>query len=398
MASQIVFVEGASRMGGVQFSTLYLASHLDRQIFDPMILLPGPGEFSQACQEAGVPVEILPMPELHSTSFRIGRDLRIPNPAAWIINLMLLLVGALRLVRFLRCVNPDLVLTKSLSAHFYGGVASKILGLPCLWHVQDFISERFLGLFRWGFNLAAWALADRIVVDGTPIAAQLWAGLQSRVRVVFNGVDIALFSPRISGEGVRQELGFPNGGFLLGNVARITPWKGQDHLLRAFGELCSDLDSACLVLVGSPVFASDAFYQQLTRQRDSMACAERVILAGYRRDLPEVLSAMDLFVYTAVEKDTCPLSLLSAMACGLPVVAFDLPGIREVVQEAGILVPVGDDAALARAIRSLYESPGRRKALAEAAREKAITRFSLTAYVHNMQLAVLDAMDDGGAA
>ena len=82
-----------------------------------------------------------------------------------------------------------------------------------------------------------------------------------------------------------------------------------------------------------------------------LGLADRVVFAGHRRDIPKVLAAMDVLAYPSIEKDNCPLALLEGMASGLPVVAFDIPGVRLVVAgpDDGMLTPVEQVGPLADA-------------------------------------------------
>src|SRR5712691_9675152 len=79
----VVFVESAASMGGVQFSTLYLAQRLDRARWKPIVICPAEGDLTQACRDAGVETQVLEQTSLWSTSVRVGERLRLPNPAAW---------------------------------------------------------------------------------------------------------------------------------------------------------------------------------------------------------------------------------------------------------------------------------------------------------------------------
>jgi hypothetical protein len=165
----VVFVESAAAMGGVQFSTLYLAQNLDPAQWKPIVLCPEEGDLTSACRDSGIEVHVLPRPRLWSTSVRLGAA-RLPNPFAWAWDLWLISMAARRLRKFLIRCSPEVVVTKGLSSHLLGGLATRKLRIPCVWHVQDFISERALGIYRRAFALAARWLPDQIIVDGRTIA------------------------------------------------------------------------------------------------------------------------------------------------------------------------------------------------------------------------------------
>jgi glycosyltransferase involved in cell wall biosynthesis len=94
---------------------------------------------------------------------------------------------------------------------------------------------------------------------------------------------------------------------------------------------------------------------------------------------------MDIFAYPSVEKDTSPLALLSALACGLPIVAFDIEGVQEVLGTSGMTVPVRDENKLAAALEVLICDSALREKMKNASREKALEKFSLKQYVRSME-------------
>jgi glycosyltransferase involved in cell wall biosynthesis len=234
---------------------------------------------------------------------------------------------------------------------------------------------------------------DAIVVDGTPIARQLPLIVQARTSVLLNGVDTRVFTPAVDGQLVRTQLGIGLQQVVIGHAARITPWKGQHHLLEAFGMLAPRFPQLRLLLVGSAMFDNDAYEQRLRARVEELGLSSRVIFAGFRRDLPQVLAAVDIFAYPSVEKDTSPLALLSAMSSGLPVVAFDIEGVREVVLDDGLLVPVGDAGKLASALGQLLVDVESRRQLALRSRAAALARFSLERYVAGMQAVLASGRD-----
>jgi glycosyltransferase involved in cell wall biosynthesis len=377
----VVFVESAAAMGGVQYSTLYLVRNLDPAQWRSIVVCPAEGDLTQACRDSGIEVHVLNQPRLWSTSVRVG-SARLPNPAAWVWDAYLIGRTAKQLRRFLLQCAPDLVVTKGLSSHFLGGLAARKLRTPCVWHLQDFISERTFGIYRRVFGWAARFLPEQIIVDGNSIAEQLPQLLRPRITVVLNGVDTKVFRPSLDGTIVREELGIASGDLVIGNLGRITPWKGQHYLIEAFASIAAEHPNVTLLLVGSPVFDNDTYQRRLLKTVADLGLEGRVKLPGYRHDTANVLAAMDVFAFTSVEKDTSPLALLSAMSCGLPIVAFDIAGARELMADNDqlLLVPVADVARLGRALASVVANENLRRSLAAAARKQAVNEFDVEIY------------------
>lgn len=390
---KIVFVETAAAMGGVQFSTLYLAQALDRDRWKSVVVCPEEGDLTRACRDAGIEVQVLPQSRLWSTSVRVG-SLRLPNPAAWIRDAWLISRATAPLKKFLIQNSPDLVVTKGLSSHFLGGLAARKLNVPCVWHVQDLISERTFGIYRRAFAWAARLLPGQIIVDGQAIAMQLPQSLQPQISVIHNGVDTDVFRPGLDRTQLRRELDIPEDHLVIGHAGRITPWKGQHYLIEAFASVAKENPKVTLLLVGSPVFDNDSYQQRLFSLVSQLGLQERVKFAGYRHDLPAVLAVMDLFAFTSVEKDTSPLALLSAMASGLPIVAFDIDGTRELMasQDQFLLVPVANVAALGSALNRVIKDEDLRRSLAAAARKQALADFSLDRYKIRVEQVFRDAL------
>ena len=218
--------------------------------------------------------------------------------------------------------------------------------------------------------------------------------LQSRITVIHNGVDTNIFRPDLDGTDVRRELHIPRDHLVIGNVGRVTPWKGQHYLIEAFAQIARDNPRVTLLLVGSPVFDNDAYQRRLLETVARLGLEGRVKMPGYRQDMPEVLAAMNIFVFTSVEKDTSPLALLSAMSCGLPIVAFDIAGTRELMasDDQFLLVPVADIARLSSAISDVLTNEKLRRTLAAAARKQATLEFNLEKYRDRIERVFLDAL------
>jgi glycosyltransferase involved in cell wall biosynthesis len=199
------------------------------------------------------------------------------------------------------------------------------------------------------------------------------------VKVVYNAVRWDRLETTKTRDAVRAELAIPADRLVFGVVATLQQKKGHRGLLEAFAQSPA-LAGAQLMLIGDGPLRGD-----LERQARDSGIGERVTFCGTRRDLGNVLSAMDVFVLPSLWEGL-PLALELAMGAGLPVVASALAGIPEVIDDGrtGLLVPAGDVGALGRAMTRLAASAAERSRLGAAAREAVIDRFGADAYVSSV--------------
>ena len=374
-------------MSGVEFSTLYLAQHLDRSHWAPMVVCPAEGDLPAHCRDAGIPVFLVPQARFLSTSVRFA-GLTILNPLALVLDAIALVVSARALARFLRVQRPALVVPKGLAAQFYGGLAARWVDIPCVWHVQDKVSERVGPFFPWTMALASRVLAREIIVDAESIARQLRPLVPpARVSVIPNGVDTHEFSPQVDGSAVRAEWGVPPDRLLVGVVGRLTPWKGQHVLIRAFARIAKRFPNVSVVLVGAPVFDNDNYLRELRSTVERLGLTNRIIFAGFRWDMPQTLAALDIVAHPALEKDSSPLAVVSAMAAGKPIVCSRVDGTAELFNDGadGLLVLPGDADALADKLARLLSDVNLRTRLGCAARARAERELSVEQFARRCE-------------
>jgi glycosyltransferase involved in cell wall biosynthesis len=387
MPREIVFVEVASHMSGVEFSTLYLVQRLDLALWRALVICPTEGDLPTRCRDAGVEVAIVPRPHFFSTSAHIG-ELTIINPMAILFNLGAMWLAARTLRQFLWARQPSLLVTKGLLAQFYGGLAARWTKIPCVWHVQDRVSDRAGPLFAWVLALAGRVLAREIIVDADSIASQLQSFISvEHLHVIWNGVDTREFSPCVDGRAVRAEWGARADELLVGVIGRLTAWKGQHILLEAFQQVAADYPQLRMVIVGSSLFDSDAYARRLRSDVTRMGLTQRVIFAGFRWDMPQVLAALDVIAHTSLEKDSTPLAVVSAMAAGKPIVCSRVDGTAQLFDDGadGLLVPAGDADALARQLSRLLSDASLRQRLGQAARAKAERALSVEQFARSCE-------------
>ena len=199
--------------------------------------------------------------------------------------------------------------------------------------------------------------------------------LHKQAHCIHNAVDLSRFyNNKIDPLAKRGELGLPADVPVIGTVGRLTRQKGYSFLLDAADRVLSEIPQARFVIVGDGEGAPG-----LRNQADRLGIRDRVLFTGPRSDVDEILSVFDLFVSSSLWEGL-PTVVMESMAAGIPVVATDIPGTRELVidQSIGWLVEAGNEQSLGEAILSALRDPIRRAACVENAR-RVVQSFSIQA-------------------
>jgi glycosyltransferase involved in cell wall biosynthesis len=289
------------------------------------------------------------------------------------------------LVRLLRAVRPDVLHTHNPKPGILGRIAGRLARVPRIVNTQHGLyaqpGDRWQR--RWPVYAAervAAAFGDVELVQNPEDVETLVRTLrvpERKVRLLGNGIDLARFDPAAVASGTRERLradwGIAAGEVVVGTVGRLVREKGIVELLEAAHRLRKDGAPVRFVIVGPrDPGKSDA----VTAADIERAAADGVVLTGERTDMPECYAAMDVFV-TASWREGFPRAAMEAAAMGLPTVATDIRGNRQVVVDGatGLLCPVRDSAALAGAIARLVADPSSRAAMGRAATARAAEHF-----------------------
>jgi glycosyltransferase involved in cell wall biosynthesis len=278
-------------------------------------------------------------------------------------------VGALlRLRALIRAQGVALVHTHSSVDSWLATIAAKSLGVPVVRsrHVTIPILRRRALIYR---------MADRIITTGEAVAARVReTGVPAdRIVAITAGVDTARFHPGVSGKAVRDELGIAPEDKAVGLVANVRGSKGHAVFLEAAREVMQTRRDVRWVIVGDGVGFDD-----VRRRVHEMGLGRSVIMTGFRRDIPEVMAALDVLVLPSIKSEATSQVIPQALAVGTPVAAAATGGIPEIVHdgETGRLVEPGDASALAGAIRALLDDPDRAREMAAAGQALVRARYS----------------------
>ena len=377
-AKPVLFVHSSNELYGSDRSLLELVRRLDPDRYRPVVALPVDlpyrGDLTRALREVGVPVFHVDMAILRR---------RYMSPVGLAQLACRLWTGTRALGHIVRTRHIALVHSNS-SAVLCGATASARHRLPHVWYVREMAQAS-----PWVRRLLAWivaARATRIVVNSAAVRAYLLQDVPqaaAKIVVIPPPVDTARFTPDVDGRPVREAWGVGPEEVLFGVVGRLHWWKGQDVFLRAAARLAREAPRARFVLVGDVVPGEEARRERLQALARDLGIARRVIWAGYRDDMPEVMAALDVLVLPSTAPEPFGRVLIEAMATAKPVIATAHGGPLEIVEpeKTGLLVPPGNPEALAAAMRTLYARPDLRRRLGEAGLVRVRERYTIDQHV-----------------
>jgi len=229
-------------------------------------------------------------------------------------------------------------------------------------------------------------IADKFVCVSQSMAtefAQKIPEAKNKIALVYNAPAPEFFQPRNDDnrKKVRGEFGVADDEFLIGSVGNFSPFKGIIYLLEAVMKISAE--SLKVLLVGADYGKQKDGYERFLADKYFRT---KIIFPGFRKDIPSILDALDLFVFPSLE-EVDPIALSEAMARGKPVVATTVGGIPEKIKdgETGFLVPPADSEALAVKIRFCLQNRARAEEAGREARREMSTGFSFAAMIRNYE-------------
>ena len=340
--------------GGAEKQLTLLATGLDRAKFEcHVIVLTHSGPYEAELRAHGVQVHV------------IGKRGKLDPTAFW------------RLVRTLKVLQPDVVHTWLFAANSYGRLAARRAGVPVI-----MAGERSVDPWKQWWNLAVdrclLKFTDTIITNTRAVAEfYVQHGIAAdRFTVIANAVVPPLIEPLTRAQ-VFERLKLPPRGALVGAIGRLWKQKGYRELIWSAELLRVAVKDVCVVIIGD-----GPERDPLLHYRDQVGADEAVRFVGERSDTLELMTGFDLLWNGSLYEGQSN-TILEAMACGVPVVASDIPGTRDLVIHdlTGLLYPLGDVGNLTRITGQLLREPERRAAMGAAAKNRIAEHFSLTSMV-----------------
>ncbi|NCB39066.1 MAG: glycosyltransferase [Erysipelotrichia bacterium] len=206
-----------------------------------------------------------------------------------------------------------------------------------------------------------------------------------RISVVYGGVDAELFNPaRVSESKFRHEISADKNEILIGLLARLDPVKGHEYALEAMAHLKELPVKFRLVAMG---YENERTFAWLKDMAASLGISDKLVCLGLRKDLPDVLAALDIGLVTSTGSEANSRATLEFMASEKPVVGTSVGVIPEIIQnsEQGFIVPPRDSKALSGALEKLLVNPILRHKMGVAARQRVMDNFSMEKFGQVME-------------
>ena len=359
----VLFTISSLNRGGTELRLVEVAQKLDPDLFRPVVFAAKGGELTADLPEAQLIVGNYQNSVLFSLPLLIGTLFRLRPVVLW-------------------AVSPGLI-------SFVARVVAWLFNIPVVVFSLHGQNKPGPTMDRFNCAITKWTTDQVIAVSDFYRVQAINEGITEAItQVLYNGVNTGRFSPadvQLRDAAKANFLNMAPGQLLVGTVGNLRPVKAQAVLIRAAAIVVKAYPNARFVIVGE-----GQMRLALEQLIADFGLNDHVWLFGSSVEVPRLLQAMDVFVLTS-DSESCPNTILEAMASGLPVVATRVGGVPELVTaETGLLVPPQDHKALATALLQLLEDPHLRQEMGRCGLVRVTESFTTAAMIRNREAFLID--------
>ena len=364
----MIMIDSLAELGGAETLALYLAEALDAERYERTLCVTRWDDEAAKQEPARTAIEALRKSGVRILG--IERRSRASVGAWW------------PLIRFLRRERIDVIHAHKFGSNVWAVLFGRLTRVPVIVAHEHMWSYEDSGPIRHWLD-RAWIArgADALVAvseEGRRQMIELEGVRPQDVLYIRNGVPDVPAGMRMK---VRGELGISGDAPVVGTVAQLRPEKALEVLVAAAAKLRATTPDLHVLIAGDGLERP-----RLERMIESEGLGESVHLLGYRRDVPDILAALDVAVCCS-DFEGGPLSVMEYMDAGLATVATEVGGLPELIEPGltGALVPARDPDALATAIDALLRDPEGRREMGARARERRRADYALDTWVGRME-------------
>ena len=371
MKSSILFVIVNLTFGGGERVFSQVIRGLNKEKFDVFVACQPGGIFEEKLREVGIKIEPLDM----TSRYNLGT--------------------ISQLKKIIETKNIQIVHSQDGRADFFARIAGKIANVPIIissvamlvegYDVNIFRKVLYILMDRWSERCVDKFIVLSEVLRHTLIERH---GIEpEKIVKIYNGIEIDEYKPnnergiRIEDSGLRKEFGFRNDVPVIGTIGRLVWQKGFEYLIKAIPKIVKDLPEAKFLIVGE-----GPLREKLEELGKRLKVKDNIIFTGFRSDIKEILASIDVLVMPSL-LEGLPMVLLEGMAMAKPIVATNIDGISEVLEngKTGLLVPPKDTDTLAEAIIEILNNKTKASHLGQNARKIVEEKFSVEKMVEQIE-------------
>lgn len=381
----ILYLHASAELYGSDYVLLSLLKKLDRNQFNPLVILPFKGPLCEALQKIKIKYLIYDLPVLRRQLFSIKGLFQFT---------LRFFISLFYLARIISKYKIDIIHTNT-AAVWCGGVIAKVLRKRHIWQVLEivekpwvvsYVMSKMVGFFSDDVFTHSMATRQHFLKHN-PHKEKLF-------HLLYHGVDLEEYDWKNSQrECIRKQIGLDEDTVIVGMAGRINHWKGHDLFVEAVPEVLRRLkDKKIHFLMLGSCFRGQGHYRvQLVEQINHLSLRNKITLVGFQKNFADWLSAMDIFVLPSKLPEPNATVTIAAMAMKLPVIGANNGGTKETIVngETGFLIEPRNPMALAEKVVALYESEGTRKRMGENGYLRIQKYFSVSKYSETIMEAYL---------
>lgn len=394
--STILFLDNSFTFGGAIISLKTTMEGLDKDRFRP-VLVTAQNPLYLSKHFLGIKWYSLEMklPWIHDSIYRKISGLPVFKNNSFTKKLLgrfrslvwlffIILPESFRIYRIGRKQGAGLVhLNNSSGSQLSGIIAAKLLHVPCVAHLRDYEQQCRSARINAGLVDHHIAISESIKDNLVSLGVA-----QEKISVVYDAVNLSRFPQETSDHEPIGEIWGEGGELLIGWFGRIIRWKGTREFVMSLSSLKEKFEGFRAVVVGDSSDSKDLYYPEVKRLAGSLSLSNKVVFAGYKEDVVNLMSRMDIIAHTSITPEPFGMVIMEAMACGKPVVASNAGGgPLEIVKdgETGFLTDPKDPEKMSDALMTLLKDPDLRDKFGRAGRKRVESMFESSVHVREIE-------------
>lgn len=383
LSRNVAYYIPQTEITGVETCCLSILKKLDREKYNSLVVTNTSGPLLEELQKIDVEGVVIPTSK---EVLGLTRKNTLSNLLTGVVSTLQLSLLIMRLAKFLRNRNIEIIHTNHALAHIVGGFAARLAGVRCVWHIHEPLPPGFM---RQLYLVLAHFLPRRIIAitEWTRMMFPVSHQKFSMISIIYNGFDFRAFRQESDRFNIRREFNIDSNAIVIGYVSHFAPHKGHTVFLKAIAQVVQQFPTVKALIVGGAVYKAYRHYDKvLENLTEELGLAENVIFTGERSDIPDVMSSLDIFACVSLTEEFNRV-IVEAMTFGKPVVISNVRGESVLVEDnvTGLLVPPDDPQSLASAIITLIKDHQLRYKLGSAGKEYVEKTFSIEKTVSDIE-------------